>query len=78
MDRFHGQLTQFHSQFDAVDNPTPRDRIGSGKVSPITTQAQGPHVLAKKAMDKQTKAIIAEVADVLLVETQLPMIATRN
>ena len=72
------KLTQFHSQLDAVDSPTPRDRIGSGNVSPITTQAVGPHVEAKNAIDKQMKAIIADVADVLLVETQLPMMATRN
>lgn len=40
--------TQFHSQLDAVDKATPRDRIGSGKTSPITTHAPGPHVVAKK------------------------------
>lgn len=31
----------FHNQFEAVERPTPRDRIGRGKVSPITTQAVG-------------------------------------
>lgn len=72
------KLTQFHSQLDAVDSPTPRDRMGRGNVSPMTTQAVGPHVEAKNAIDKQMNAIIAEVADLLLVETQLPMIATRN
>lgn len=72
------ELTQFHSQFDAVDSPTPRDRIGSGNVSPMTTQAVGPHVEAKNAIDKQINAIIADVAEVLLLSTTLPMIATRN
>ncbi len=42
--------TQFHSQFEAVERPTPRDLIGIGKISPITTQAPGPHVEAKKKM----------------------------
>ena len=27
----------FHNQFEAVDNPTPRERIGSGKISPMRT-----------------------------------------
>ena len=35
----------FQSQFEAVDSPTPLERIGSGKISPTTTQAQGPQVL---------------------------------
>ena len=43
-----GARTQFHSQFEAVDSATPRDRIGRGKTSPITTQAPGPQVVAKK------------------------------
>jgi hypothetical protein len=30
---------QFQSQFEAVAKPTPRERIGSGKISPMTTQA---------------------------------------
>jgi hypothetical protein len=38
----------FHSQFEAVERPTPRDRIGSGKISPMTIHAPGPHVEAKK------------------------------
>ena len=25
----------FHSQFEAVDRPTPRERIGRGKISPM-------------------------------------------
>jgi len=29
----------FQSQLDAVERPTPRERIGSGKISPITIQA---------------------------------------
>ena len=43
-----GERTQFHSQLLAVDSATPRERIGSGKISPITTQAPGPQVEAKK------------------------------
>lgn len=38
------------TQHEEVDSPTPRDRIGMGKISPITTQAPGPHVEAKKKM----------------------------
>lgn len=72
------KLTQFHNQLDAVDNPTPRDRIGRGKVSPMTTHAVGPHVEAKNAIERQMKAIIADVAEVLLLSTALPIIATRN
>lgn len=37
-------------QLEAVDRPTPRDRIGIGKISPMTTQAPGPQVDAKKKM----------------------------
>jgi hypothetical protein len=44
------RLTQFHSQLDAVESATPRDLIGNGKISPITTQAPGPQVVAKKKM----------------------------
>ena len=43
--------------FDAVDRATPRERIGRGKTSPITTQAVGPHVEAKNAIAMQMKAI---------------------
>jgi len=39
-------MIQFQSQFDAVERPTPRLRMGMGKISPITTQAPGPHVEA--------------------------------
>ena len=42
--------TQFHSQLEEVDKATPRARIGSGKISPISTQAPGPQVVAKKKM----------------------------
>ena len=47
---FKKRLTQFHSQLEAVDKATPRDRMGRGKTSPMTTQAPGPHVEAKKKM----------------------------
>lgn len=43
-------LTQFQSQLDAVDRATPRERMGRGKISPMTTQAPGPQALAKKKM----------------------------
>ena len=39
-----------HTQLEAVERPTPRERIGSGKISPITTHAAGPQVVAKKKM----------------------------
>lgn len=42
--------TQFHSQLEAVLNPTPLDLIGRGKISPMTTQAPGPQVVAKNEM----------------------------
>jgi hypothetical protein len=38
------------TQHEEVDRPTPRDRIGMGKISPMTTQAPGPQVEAKKKM----------------------------
>jgi hypothetical protein len=60
--RWSKELTQFHSQFDEVERPTPRDRMGIGKISPMTTQAPGPHVEAKKKMYIQMNAIKARVA----------------
>jgi hypothetical protein len=47
---------------DAVERPTPRDLIGSGKISPITTHAQGPQVEANIEMLMQMKAIMEETA----------------
>jgi len=47
----------FQSQLEEVERATPRDRIGSAKTSPITTQAPGPQVEAKKKMKIQMKAI---------------------
>jgi len=35
---------------EAVERPTPRERMGMGKISPMTTQAPGPQVEAKKKM----------------------------
>ncbi len=58
-------LTQFQNQFDAVESPTPRERMGSGKISPMTIQAAGPHVVAKKKIFMQMKAIMAEMAELL-------------
>jgi hypothetical protein len=43
-------MMQFQSQLEAVERPTPRLRIGMGKISPITTHAPGPQVEAKKKM----------------------------
>ena len=43
-------MIQFQNQFAAVDRPTPRERIGSGKHSPTMTQPTGPQVAAKKKM----------------------------
>ena len=58
-------LTQFQNQLDAVERPTPRERIGRGKISPTTTHGEGPHVIAKQDILRQMKAIIAEMAAVL-------------
>ena len=44
----------------------------------MTTQAVGPQVEAKKKIERQINAIMADVAEVLLVLTQVPMMATRN
>ena len=38
----------FHSQLLAVLSATPLDRMGSGKISPMTIPSPGPHVDAKK------------------------------
>ena len=62
MIRGHKRLTQFQNQLDAVERPIPRDRMGSGKISPMTTQAAGPQVEAKKKMLMQMKAIMALTA----------------
>jgi len=43
-------MMQFQSQLLEVERATPRDRIGRGKTSPMTTQAPGPQVVAKKKM----------------------------
>ena len=56
------RLTQFQNQLDEVEIPTPRDLIGRGKISPMTTHAHGPQVAAKKEMLKQMNAIMAETA----------------
>lgn len=47
----------FHNQFEAVESPTPRDRMGNGKISPTTTHATPPQQEAKKKMYIATKAI---------------------
>ena len=31
------RLTQFQNQLEAVERPTPRERMGSGKISPTMT-----------------------------------------
>lgn len=83
--------TVFQSQFEAVDNATPRARIGRGKISPMTIQAPGPQVEAKKEMKMAMNAIWALTAGmlsatdvpsgrgwVLLKPTVTPMMPTRN
>jgi hypothetical protein len=84
-------LTVFQSQLEAVERPTPRDRTGRGKISPIKIQAPGPHVEAKKKMKMAIKAIWALTAEMLfallspaafkwvwLKPAVTPMMATRN
>jgi len=41
-------IAQFKSQFEAVVMESDFARTLSGKISPVTTQAQGPHEEAKK------------------------------
>lgn len=43
-------MTKFRSQLLAVDRATALARMGSGKISPMTTHTAGPHVEAKKKM----------------------------
>ena len=43
-------IAQFSSQFDAVVIESDLARTLSGKISPVTTQAQGPQLQAKKKM----------------------------
>ena len=62
----------FQSQLEAVESATPRERIGSGKISPMTIQAPGPHVLAKKNMKMAMKAICALTAAMLFATGFLP------
>ena len=62
----------FHSQLEAVDRATPRERIGSGKISPMTIHAPGPHVVAKKKMKMAMKAIWALTAETLLAIEVVP------
>jgi len=61
----------FQSQLEAVERATPRDRIGIGKISPITIHAPGPHVEAKKKIKIEMKAICALTAGMLLA-TEVP------
>lgn len=56
----------FHNQLEAVERPTPRDLMGSGKISPMTIQAPGPQVEAKKKMKMAMKEICALTAEILL------------
>jgi len=55
----------FQSQLEEVERATPRERIGRGKISPMTIQAPGPQVLAKKKMKMAMKAIWALTAEML-------------
>jgi len=56
----------FQSQLEAVDKATLRDRTGRGKISPMTIQAPGPQVEAKKKMKIAMKEICALTAALLL------------
>ncbi len=51
-------LTQFQSQLEAVESATPRARMGSGNISPMTTHAAGPQVVAKKPIYRQVPALM--------------------
>jgi len=55
----------FHSQLEAVDRATPRERMGSGKISPMTIHAPGPQVEAKKKIKMAMKEIWALTAEML-------------
>lgn len=61
----------FQSQLEAVERATPRERMGRGKISPMSTHAPGPHVEAKKKMKMAMKAIWALTAGMLLA-TEVP------
>src|SRR2546421_9221116 len=50
-------MAQLSSQFEAVVIDSDFARTLSGKSSPVTTQAHGPHELAKKKMYMHTNAI---------------------
>lgn len=71
-------------QLEAVERPTPRERMVRGKISPMTIQAQGPQVVAKTEMFKQMKAIMARTAFSLtfagsvVLPAVAPMIPTMN
>jgi hypothetical protein len=56
-------LTQFQNQLLAVDRPTPRDRIASGKISPTMIHAAGPHVMANIEMLMQMNATMHRTAE---------------
>jgi hypothetical protein len=45
-------MPKFHSQFDATESDIAFARTFKGKISPVITQATGPHVDAKKAWRK--------------------------
>jgi hypothetical protein len=75
------ELTQFHIQLEAVERPTPRERMGSGKISPMETHATGPHVKEKIATLIIINAIIEETAGLLCAESfpaVTPTIPTMN
>lgn len=50
-------MAQLSNQLEAVVIERPFARALRGKISPVTTQAQGPHEQAKKKMYTQTKAM---------------------
>jgi hypothetical protein len=55
-------MMQFHREFEAVESAIPQARTGSGKISPMTTEAPGPRLLAKKKMYRPMNAVSTRTA----------------
>ena len=62
---------------EAIERDMALARILRGKISPLTTQAMGPHVEAKKAIYIQTKATKTFCPAVFSVEIVTPTMATK-
>jgi uncharacterized heparinase superfamily protein len=52
-------IIQFQNQLLAVESPTPRERMGSGNISPITTHAQGPQVDANESNHRRDSGFVS-------------------